>query len=36
MMTPGDNFQEWMFVGGYVGFLVFVVWGVVVSSSRQD
>jgi len=35
-MATSDNLQEWLFVAGYVSFLVFIVWGVMVSSSRQD
>jgi len=36
LMATSDNLQEWLFVAGYVSFLVFIVWGVMVSSSRQD
>lgn len=35
-MSMGGSLEEWLFVAGYISFLLFVVWGVVAASSRQD
>jgi hypothetical protein len=36
MMASGNNLEEWLFVAGYLSFLVFVVGAVIASTNRQD
>lgn len=35
-MSSESNLQEWLFVAGYLSFLVFVVGAVIASTSRSD
>jgi hypothetical protein len=35
-MESGGSLQEWIFVIGYVSFIIFIAWRVVVSSSSND
>ena len=35
-MNSGENLQEWLFVIGYVSFLVFIAWRVAFSSSDRN
>lgn len=35
-METQDTWQEWVFVGGYLALLLFVIWGVLFRQSRDD
>jgi hypothetical protein len=35
-MESGGTLQEWIFVIGYLSFIVFIAWCVVASSSSKD
>lgn len=35
-MESGGTLQEWIVVIGYISFIVFIAWRVVVSSSSED
>lgn len=34
-METGGTWQEWVVVGGYLSFILFIMWRVVVASSKQ-